>query len=277
MKEYLYAHPVVALLVPARETPLAQPPARREFELPPSVWRGRDLGSTVSKAFQTGWPSLDAELPGGGWPTRSLTEILSPQPSLLEWRLLGGGLARCTAAGGQVVLVGPPKDPHLPGLIHAGLSAKQLVWIRADKPADRLWATEQLIKGNSAGAIVAWLPHARQEQLRRLQVCALACQAPVFLLRPESARDESSAAPLRLHARMGVDWELLVNVFKRRGPVHDGVLHLPSIPGGLQAIITPRIRRPSDMLGATSRQESVDVRATLGRNAARSLDRLAST
>lgn len=95
----------------------------------------------------------------------------------------------------------------------------------------------------------------------------------MFLLRPESARDESSAAPLRLHARIGVDWELLVTIFKRRGPVHDGVLHLPSIPGGLQAIVTPRIRRPSQLLGTSAQLESVDA---LGGSAprTRSLDRL---
>lgn len=262
-------------LSPAAEKAPIRPESRRpELELPAAVWRGRDIASTVSVACQSGWRELDAELPGGGWPARSLTEILSPQPSLLEWRLLGTGLARRTAGGGQVVLVGPPKNPHLPGLMHAGLSPKQLVWIRADKPTDRLWATEQLIKGNSAGAIVAWLPHARQEQIRRLQVCALTCEAPVFLLRPESARDESSAAPLRLHVRMALDWELLVTVFKRRGAVHDRVLRLPSVPGGLQAILTPRILRPSEMLGATTRQESVDVGAAMGRDAARSLDRL---
>ena len=79
------------------------------------------------------------------------------------------------AGGDQVVVVGPPRHPHLPGLLHEGLDERHLVWIQADLPAERLWATEQLIKANAAGAIVAWLPQARQEQLRRLQG-ALLCQ-----------------------------------------------------------------------------------------------------
>ena len=66
---------------------------------------------------------------------------------------------------------GPARHPHLPGLLHEGLDERKLVWICAEAPSERMWVTEQLIKSNAAGAIVAWLPQARQEQLRRLQVC----------------------------------------------------------------------------------------------------------
>lgn len=230
--------------------------AAATLELPAAVWRGSDLGATTTLACSTGWPQLDAELPGGGFPARSLTEVLTPQPSVLELRLLAPALASVTAAGGQVVLVGPPKPPHLPGLVQSGLREDRLVWIQADTPAQRLWVTEQLIKGNCAGAVVAWLPQARQEQIRRLQVCSLACEAPIFLCRPESARHESSAAQLRLHASLGLDWELLVHVFKRRGPVHDGIVRVRSVPGGLDAILTPRLQRPSLLV---RRPEAVDA------------------
>lgn len=217
-------------------------------DLPPAVWRGSDLGAVTVRACSSGWPELDRELPGGGFPARSITEILSPQPSVIEWRLLASALATVTASGKQVVVVGPPKPPHLPGLLRAGLAENALVWIQADAPAQRLWATEQLVKANSAGAIVAWLPQARAEQIRRLQVCALSCEAPVFLFRPEAARHDSSAAPLRLHVTLGIDWELLVSVFKRRGPAHAGVLRLRSVPAGLDDILTPRLERPSLLL-----------------------------
>ena len=225
-------------------------------EVPEGVWRGSELGSQVSETVATGWPALDAQLPGGGWPRRSVSEILAPQPAVLEWRLLGSALAQAVAAHGQVVLVGPPKHPHLPGLVHAGLDARHLVWIRAETPAERLWVTEQMIKSDAAGAIVAWLPQARQEQIRRLQVCALACHAPVFLCRPETARHESSAAPLRVHARYALDWELQVEIFKRRGPSLDAPVHLPSIPGGLASVLTPRLLQPSLL---KRRMETVDA------------------
>jgi len=226
--------------------------------LPPAVeaavWRANELGQGKRSVVSSGWASLDAELPGGGWPRGAVTEVLATQPSVLEWRLLSPALRQVVGAGGQVVVIGPARHPHLPGLLHEGLDERQLVWIRAEAPSERMWVTEQLIRSNAAGAIIAWLPQARQEQLRRLQVGALACDGLVFLCRPTAARHEASASPLRVHASVGLDWELKVNVFKRRGPVHEGELILPSVPGGLSAILTPRLRKPSRLIsrGATA-------------------------
>lgn len=213
-----------------------------------TVWRATEFGSTISECVSSGWDALNKELPGGGWPCASLAEVLSPQPSVLEWRLIGPALRQVVAKGGQVIVVGPPKHPHLPGLAHEGLNQRHLVWIQADAPAERLWVTEQLIRSNAAGAVVTWLPQARQEQIRRLQISAQGCDGLVFLFRPESAQHEASAAPLRLHATYGLDWELRVQVFKRRGPVHAGFVILPSVPGGLSSVLTPRLTRPSLLL-----------------------------
>ena len=240
-------------LPPPPETPSVAtvecPPGRSiPAAIQAAVWRGSELGSAVTSVCTTGWESLDSELPGGGWPRRSVSEVLAAQPYVLEWRLLGPALKQVVSDGGQVVVVGPARRPHLPGLVHAGLDERQLVWIQAELPAERLWVTEQLIKSNSAGAIVAWLPQARQEQIRRLQVCSTGCEGLVFLCRPESARHEASAAPLRVHAAVGIDWELKVDIFKRRGPVHAGGLVLPSVPGGLSAVLTPRLRKPSRLI-----------------------------
>lgn len=232
-----------------------------------AIWRGTEFGSVVSDTIATGWDALDKELPGGGWPCGSLAEVLSPQPSVLEWRLIGPAIRRVVATDRQVVVIGPPKHPHLPGLAHEGLDQRHLVWIQADAPAERLWATEQLIKSNAAGAVIAWLPQARQEQIRRLQISAQACDGLVFLFRPESAQHEASAAPLRLHATYGLDWELHVQVFKRRGPVHDSVVVLPSVPGGLASVLTPRLQRPSLLLAP--RENAHESAYALGRLAPR--------
>lgn len=219
-------------------------------ELGQAVWRGVDLGRGTGPVLASGFSALDAELPGGGWPCQALSEILSPQPSVLEWRLVGPALRAVVAGGGQVVVVGPPKAPHLPGLHHCGVDAGHFVWIQADAPAERLWCTEQLIKSGTCGALMSWLPQARPEQIRRLQVCAQACQGPVFLFRPAAAQHESSAAPLRLVATIGLDWELHVQVLKRRGPPRDGIVRLPSVPGGLDAVLTPRLLQPSRLIAA---------------------------
>lgn len=214
----------------------------------PLVWRGAELGGQATPVISSGWPALDRELPGGGWPHRVLCEVLSPQPALIEWRLLGPALRAVAAGGGQIVVVAPPRQPYMPGLIHDGLDERRFVWIRAEGPAQRLWVTEQLIKANACQALVAWLPQARHEQLRRLQVCAQAAEGLVFLCRPEAAQHEASAAPLRVHATFALDWELRVRILKRRGPAFDGTLSLPSVPGGLASVLTPRLRRPARLL-----------------------------
>jgi protein ImuA len=164
-------------------------------------------------------------------------------------------------------VVGPPKRPHLPGLRHAGLDEKRFVWVQAETPAERLWVTEQLVKSNACGALLAWLLQARAEQIRRLQVCAKACDGPVFLFRPETARHEASAAPLRLTATFGLDWELVVQVLKRKGPRHEGFVRLESVPGGLETVLTPRLKKTSrlvsdrevrpDVLGSTPSRQAL--------------------
>ncbi|OOG58187.1 recombinase RecA [Polaromonas sp. C04] len=213
-----------------------------------AIWRGSELGSAQEEVVESGFAALDAELPGGGWPLRALIEVLQPQPTLCEWRLLGASLRRVTEAGGQLLLVSPPKHPHLPGLLQHGLRANQMVRLDARAPAERLWATEQLVKANPAGAILAWLPQARQEQLRRLQVHAQSCDALVFLFRPAAAQFDASPAPLRVLAELGADWQLKVEVFKRRGPPQERPISLFSIPDSLAGVLTPRLLRPSQFL-----------------------------
>lgn len=269
----LYAHAVFAMQailplwpepvpLPSPLAPETPPESGTAVAWPPhveaAIWRATELGSPVTDVVKTGWPSLDAELPGGGWPCRSVTEVLQSQPSVCEWRLMGPALRALVAAGQTIVVVGPPKRPHLPGLRHAGLDDHQFVWVQADTPAERLWTTEQLVKSNACGALLAWLPQARPEQLRRLQVCAQACEGPVILFRPEAAQHEASAAPLRVLCGFEVDWELRLHILKRKGPRHDGQLRLPSIPGGLESVLTPRLQTPSRLI-ANRDWERADV------------------
>jgi protein ImuA len=247
--------------------------ARAPGKLPPAVqaaiWRGDQLGTPTTRVVLTGFPDLDRELPGGGWPAHSLTELLQPQPSVMEWRLLGPAIRDVVSQGKDVIVVSPPKHPHLPGLRQQGVEERHLVWIQAETPAERLWVTEQLIKANAAGLLIAWLPQARQEQIRRLQVCAHSCASPVFLCRPAAAEHEPSAAPLRLRVRHAPDWELHVHLLKRKGGTHDGLIKLPSVPASLASLITPRLLKPSTLLAARQKRavdaSLSDVPHVLGR------------
>ena len=230
---------------PAPVRPAPPPGGGLPAAVAAALWRADQLGAPVSAVWPSGFAALDAQLPGGGWPGHGLTEILTPHSGTLEWRLLGPTLRQVCAAGQPVVVVGPPLSPHLPGLRFEGIASGQLVWVQADTPAERLWSAEQLIKAQACGALVAWLPQARAEQIRRLQVLATGFEAPVFVCRPTRALRESSAAPLRLQACVGLDWELHVRIAKRKGPPLDETLRLASVPGGLSSLITPRLRQPS--------------------------------
>lgn len=205
------------------------------------VWRADQLHQEPQSVLTSGHAELDTELPGGGWPVGQLTEVLQVQGGQHEWRLLLPALKQAVARG-PLVLIGAPHLPHLPALVAAGIAAAQLLRIDAHTPAERLWASEQVLRCRDLGALLAWLPQARPEQLRRLQLASTATQALVFAFRPEAARHESSPAPLRLTLRTAPDEQgLSVELLKRRGPVSDRPLTLLA---PLPVMAALRKRRP---------------------------------
>ena len=207
----------------------------RLHAVPPSelagVWRGSALAQQAQATIASGHDLLDRELPGNGWPLGQLTEILQAQPGLHEWRLLWPALCNvCNAVrNGPLVLIGAPHLPNLPALASMGIPADKILRIDAQKPAERLWAAEQTLRCRELGALLVWLPQARTEQLRRLQLAgnsAQGAQALAFALRPIEAQHESSPAPLRLSMHAGQSQGLSVQLLKRRGPVMDQALSL---------------------------------------------------
>jgi protein ImuA len=229
--------------------PVPSGAAALNIEWPPAVaaalWRGDQLGSPKAETLSSGFAALDAELPGGGWPCQGITEILAVQSGVSEWRLLSPLLRELTQAGRPVVVVDPPHPPHPPGLCADGVDERSLIWVQTRTPAERLWVAEQWVRARMAGALVVWLPQVRPEQLRRLQVLAGLGRGPVWVCRPLSAAQASSAAPLRLVVRPVPGWALQVELLKRKGPPLVQALLLPSVPGGLADVLPPRLRRAS--------------------------------
>ena len=86
-----------------------------------AVWRGVDMVGAVARTVPTGFGTLDAQLPGGGWPTQAVTELLLPQALRCEWRLLGPALPALLQEGGRIYLVAPPQPPHAGGLAQLGV------------------------------------------------------------------------------------------------------------------------------------------------------------
>jgi protein ImuA len=204
------------------------------------LWRGDELGAPSSSVVATGFAALDRELPGGGWPVGCATELLQPQYSLTEAQLLLPAVSRLSNAQRQVLVIGAPHQPFLAGWRAWGISETHVLVVQPHTPAESLWVTEQAVRADGIGAVMAWLPHARPEQVRRLQACASGSDFPVFLMRPQEAALQSSATPLRVQARLAGPGQIGVHILKRRGPAHDGELVLVTASPRLAPLLQHR-------------------------------------
>jgi protein ImuA len=204
------------------------------------IWRATELPAAGGGTVATGWASLDTLLPGAGWPTGCAVEILSTHPAVAEWRLLSPALRSSVDGARPLAVVGPPREPHAPGIRQMGIDLGSLIWIDAAAPAQRLWACEQLLRANGTAAVIAWLPQVRAEQIRRLQILASQAQGLLFLVRPLDAAAQPSAAPLRVAVAPSrrSEQSLALRVLKRRGPPVGDEIELPSTPPGLQHVFT---------------------------------------
>src|SRR3979411_313674 len=101
------------------------------------IWRGQSL-HPVSPTVSTGYADLDRQLPGGGWPTGALTEVLGLQEGIGELQLVLPALGRRTYAGKRIVSREPPHLPYAPALAAAGVDLTHLAVVRAPGRRDAL-------------------------------------------------------------------------------------------------------------------------------------------
>ncbi len=263
-------------------------------DLPEHVWRGRELAQAQEKTLSTGHAALDAQLPGGGWPLGSLVEVLQQEAQQHVWQLLGPALASALRGSGDpAVLVHPPYQPFGPALRAQGIPPEQLLCVHAEKFAARLWATEQALRCADVCAVLAWLPQARNEDLRRLHLCAQAGEKLLVAFRGVQAQGQSSPARLRLmvgtgahptetaaglvgandaprrvgtsahHAAPDSD-TLQIRILKRRGPPLLQPLSLQAQPARLRALLAARKARRADLpLPTPSASHVLDRPATV--------------
>ena len=193
----------------------------------PALWRASQLARASVRTVETGYPALSGELPGGGWPTGCLIELLQQQGGIGELRLLAPAL-KCLAAQ-RIVLLQPVHAPQALAFAHWGLAPSQLVWLRTKHSADALWAAEQVLRSGCCGALLFWAQHARAESLRRLHLAAQQGETLFCMLRPLASSQDASPALLRLGLRPAAGG-IEVDFIKRRGPQREQPLFLPLQP-----------------------------------------------
>lgn len=193
----------------------------------PSLWLASQLARGYERAVSTGHPSLDRELPGGGWPIGGLTELLQHQPGIGELRLLRPALAaRC---GRPIALLTPPHAPQTLALANWGIPPEQLLWVAAERTADALWAAEQMLRAGTCGVLILWQSHLRNDALRRLHLAAQSSDTLFFVVRPSACARDASPAPLRLALEPAAGG-VRVQFVKRRGPQQESPLLLTLEP-----------------------------------------------
>ena len=189
----------------------------------PGVWRGGELEHAQQPAVPTGYAALDAELPGGGWPSGTLSEVLHEGVGIGEVTFLAGALARASEANRLVAWINPPYLPYAPALAQAGLALDRCLVVRPANREDALWAAEQALKSGACGAVMLWLEegaahrHDEYAWLRRLQMSAESGRSMAVFFRSTAAERLSTPAHLRvvLSREEGV---LKARIPKRRGP-----------------------------------------------------------
>ncbi len=169
------------------------------------VWRARGevADADPQHCLATGWPKLDAALPGRGWPLGTLIELLLPETGAGELSLLLPALAALAAGPAGhgrrwLAWIAPPHAPYPPALAQSGIRPDRLLLVSAEKTADRLWAIEQALRSGSCAAVLAWLDAADDRWLRRLKLAAETGRTLAVLLRPARRRASASPASLRL-------------------------------------------------------------------------------
>lgn len=165
----------------------------------------------------SGSSELDAALPGGGWQSGTIVELITAHTGIGELSLLMPALARITNTDRHVALVAPPYIPFAPALSQRGIRLDRLLIIRAQKAEDILWAFEQTLRCRSFGAVLAWPATIQDREIRRLQLAAEAGRSTGFVYRPAQAALQSSPAALRLRLQPVKDDGLSIDILKCRG------------------------------------------------------------
>src|ERR1700674_1661273 len=129
------------------------------------VWKLKDASAAPARpVWSTGSSALDARLPGGGWPTASLIEVLVDETGLGEVQLFLPALVACqrsTTQGNRdapwLVWIGVPHEPYAPALAPRGLELGRSLVVRPRTATEAKGAAEQAMCSGVCAGILLWL------------------------------------------------------------------------------------------------------------------------
>lgn len=143
-----------------------------------------------------------------------MTEVFIGEYGIGELSLFMPALARRAKHG--ITWIAPPFMPYAPALVGHGLDLRNILLVQPNNAADVPWAIEQVLQARVESTVLAWLTHAKQTTLRRLQLSIAAQRIWAVFFSPlvEATRRSPSALKLCLSTENDA---LHVNILKCRG------------------------------------------------------------
>jgi hypothetical protein len=175
------------------------------------------IESIPKQITPSGCKPLDAILPGGGWQSGTLVELIPDQTGIGELSLLMPSLARVTQGERHIAFISPPFIPFAPALSQHGIRLERLLIINAQSTKDMLWCMEQTLRCKSFGAVIAWPTALVDREIRRLQLSAEVGGSIGFVYRSMQSARETSPAAVRLCLQRKDQQPLEIHVLKCRG------------------------------------------------------------
>ncbi len=189
-----------------------------------AIRRAGQAALAPPSSLRTGFQELDEVLPGGGWPTGCLTEILIEHEGIGELSLLMPALATLSQERRWLAWISPPHIPYGPALVNHGVELSRVLLVHARPGKDTFWAVEQGLTSGTCSTVLTWPGEELDDRiLRRLQLAAEGGHSTGFLFRPARAAATASPAALRVSLESAPEG-LLVRVLKCRGRAGAAVL-----------------------------------------------------
>ena len=181
----------------------------------PNLWQGKSICLQTAPGLPTGYPALDAVLPGGGWPGSALTELITPRWGVGELRLLLPLMSSLTAMQRWLLWVSPPHRPYAPALANAEVDIRYLAIVKNTvSEKDKLWCFEKALQTSACGMAMVWSQRFLHTDLRRLQLAAESGGTAGFLFSNNETKNSPAALRIKLSpAPNGVR----VDILKARG------------------------------------------------------------
>jgi hypothetical protein len=168
----------------------------------PSLWLAAGLQEAGYVTISTGFADLDQRLPGQGWPSCGLIDLLIDGCGGGELNIFMPALAQLSTRHPQswIAWVSPPCEPYPTALERHGINVQRMLIVRG---REVLWSMEQALLSGCCRVVMGWIETESMrltsgKALRRLQLAAEQNSVLCLLFRTTRFLNQATPAVLRL-------------------------------------------------------------------------------